>query len=259
MSDVIAAEWLKLRSIRSTYFTLAVPVGFVAMAVLLAIYAVNVWDGLSPADRDHFALSSLATLNAEVTGICVAVLGVLAITGEYRTGMIRTTLTAVPRRRVLLLAKAGVVGAVSLVTGLVVVFGTFFITVAIVGGRPIRGQPSGVVSELPELFARVGAVPVFALFGLGLAVLLRSTAGAIVTVFMLGYVVPILTSHLPGPWNERLGSFLLGALPGQIVGGDNENSVYGAVLPPPVALLVLAAYAALPLTAAALTLTRRDA
>lgn len=257
--DVIASEWLKLRSVRSTYFTLAIPLAFLAMAVMLALYTANMWDGLTSEDRDHFALSSLSTLNADVTGVCLAVLGVLVVTGEYRTGMIRTTLTVVPRRRSLLLAKAAVVGAVALLAGLAVTFGTFFMVKLIIGDRPIRGQPSGVVTELPELFSRGSAVTVYALLGLGLAVILRSTAGAIVSVFMLWYVIPLISANLPAPWNERAGSFMLGGLPDQVIGGDNENSIFGSVLPPPVALLVLLAYAALPLTAAATLLNRRDA
>ncbi|GAA2582660.1 ABC transporter permease [Actinomadura fulvescens] len=258
IKDVFAAEWLKLRSVRSTYLTLAVPLAFLAMAVMLALYAANTWDGLTPEERARFALSSLSTLNADVTGLCLAILGVLGITGEYRTGMIRTTLTVVPRRRTLLLAKAAVVGTVALLVGTAITLGTFFMVRLIIGDRPIRGQPLGVVAELPELLARGSAVTVYALLGLGLAVILRSTAGAIVSIVMLWYVVPIVTVHVPAPWNERLGSFMLGGLPEQVIGGDNENSVFGSVLPPPVALAVLIAYAALPLTTAAILLNRRD-
>ncbi|MFG2006043.1 ABC transporter permease subunit [Spirillospora sp. NPDC048911] len=259
MKDVFAAEWLKLRTARSTYFTLVVPVGFVVMGAALAFYSANMWDSLTVEDRAHFALSSLATLNADVTGLCLAILGVLAVTGEYRTGMIRTTLTVVPRRSLLLFAKAGVIGGVALLAGLAVTFVTFFTVKLIIGDRPIRGQPTGVVAELPELVSRGAAVTVYALLGLGLAVILRSTAGAIASVFALWYVVPIIIANVPAPWNERLGSFMLGGLPDQVIGGDNENSIYGSILPPPVALLVLLAYAAIPLAAAAFLLNRRDA
>ncbi|MEW2357069.1 ABC transporter permease subunit [Spirillospora sp. NPDC029432] len=259
MLDAVAAEWLKLRTVRSTYIIAGVAVVFAILALLLTVQVVSVWDGMPAERRARVRMAEPAILAGWIAGLCAAVLGAVAVTSEYRSGMIRTTLTVMQRRAPLLAAKAIVVGGAALAAGLMITFSVFLGTRLIIGDRPITGFQTAISAELPGIAARGCLVGVYALLAFGLAALLRSTAGAIVTVVLLWYIVPIATGFLPAPWDERLSSFTLDALPEQAVGMDNADSVYGAVLPPPAAAAVMLAYALLPPAAAMLAFRRRDA
>jgi ABC-type transport system involved in multi-copper enzyme maturation permease subunit len=260
MTDAMAAEWAKLRTVRSTYIILGVAVAFVGAGVLLTWQAIAIWDGLSPERRARFGLGDVTALITWIGGLCLAILGILSVSPDYRTGMIRTTFTALPGRRTVLAAKASVVGAIALVAGLAMTFLTFFGTRLVVGDRPIEGHRTAITHELPELFARTGLIVVYALLGVGLVVLLRSTAGAIVTIVVPWYPLPMLMGLLPDPWGERIAAFVPDALPGQIAGhASNASSIYSDVLSPPWAATMMLVYALLPLCVAAFALRRRDA
>ncbi|MFB4298386.1 ABC transporter permease [Actinomadura sp. NTSP31] len=259
MTDAVAAEWWKLRSVRSTYVILSITAGFVFFVVLLAFQQAHVWDGLDAAQRARFLLRPLQELGGWVAQLCLAVLGVLAATSEYRTGMVRTSLTAVPSRTRFLAAKAVVVAGTGLVAGEAVAIGCLLGTRLVVGGRPFPDQRASIAHDLPGFAASGAAVAVFALLGLAAGVLLRSAAGAIVAVVLLWHVIPLLVFHLPEPWNERAGSVMPSGLPAEIAGWGAEHSIYGGLLPPAAAAMVLVAYALVPLAAAGLVLARRDA
>lgn len=259
MVEAVAAEWRKLRSVRSTYWVLSVTAAFTGLVLLLAVQMAHVWDGLPAEDRAKYLLRPLQELSAWAASLSLAVLGVLCITSEYRTGMIRTTLTACPRRRTLLLAKATVVGTVALAAGEAVTVGSFLGTRAVIGDRPFPDQQASIAHDLPGFLIAGTVVPVFALLGLSLGVLLRSTAGSLVSVVFLWHVLPLLVFHLPAPWNERIASFMPGGLPHQITGLSADDSIYGDLLPPGAATAVLIAYALVPLSLAAFVLIRRDA
>jgi ABC-2 type transport system permease protein len=254
MIDILAAEWLKLRTARSTWYCLGLMALTVVLMAALAWYAVGVWDGLPPQRRADFYLSSLPDLACWVAFLIMGVLGVLAITPEFSTGMIRATLTVVPRRRTLLAAKACVVAVVALVTGETSGFATLAAARLIVGDRPMHGQET----DIARIVTAGVVVMVFALIGLGVGTLLRSTAGAIVVVVGLWHIGPVLLRLLPAPWAERIGSLMPAALVEEIAGSGGQNSIYGKGLPPAVAVMVLAAYVAVLLGAAAFALTRRD-
>ncbi|WP_248964039.1 ABC transporter permease subunit [Sphaerisporangium perillae] len=258
-TDVLRAEWIKVRSVRSTYYTLGVALGGILLGVAVAWSAVAAFDGAPPAMRATARVANLEEVVVLVPQLCLGILGVLAITSEYGTEMIATSLMAVPRRWPMLAAKACVLAAIGLVTGPLVVFGTYFASRSIIGDR-FNGAYLTPVGDKVALLAVSGlSVVVFALLGLGLATVLRSTAGAIVIVVGLVYVVPMVAGNLPEPWSERLGSVMLPGLPRQIVGEANDHSVFGSLLSPAGAVAVLVAYALLPLAAGALLLRRRDA
>ncbi|QKG27378.1 hypothetical protein ACTIVE_9033 [Actinomadura verrucosospora] len=259
MLDAVAAEWWKLRSVRSTSVIVSVAAAFVLFVVLLAVQQAHVWDGLDAARRARFLLRPLQELGGWVAQLCLAVLGVLAATSEYRTGMVRTSLVAVPSRRRFLAAKAVVVGLTGLVVGEAVTIGCLLGTRLAVGGRPFPDQRGSIAHDLPGFIASGAAVAVFALLGLALGVLLRSAAAAIVALVLVWHVLPLMVFHLPGPWNERVGSVMLSGLPTQIAGLSADHSIYGGLLPPLAAAAVLLAYAAVPLAIASVALTRRDA
>lgn len=255
MIDVLASEWLKIRTARSTWYCLGVVALIVGLMAALAGYAAGVWDGLPPERRATFELGSLPELACWVSYLVMGVLGVLAITPEYSTGMIHATFTAVPRRRVVLLAKAVIVAAVALAAGQTAGFASFAASRLIIGDRPIHGPET----HLTKILTTGLLVMVFALIGLGVGALLRSTAGAIVVVAVLWHVVPIILQTLPAPWHDRLTSLLPVTLPDEIAGTGGQHSIYGTMLPPAAAFAVMAAYVAVPLGAAAIVIARRDA
>lgn len=256
--SVLTSEWLKIRSIRSTSLIIGLSLSAVLLGFGLAVMAAGMYDS-APVDRRPSArIADLEEVVVIVPQLCMAILGTLAMTSEYVTGLIRTSLTIVPRRWPLFAAKAAVVGSAGFVIGPTVVFGTYFVSRWVLGDRFSGAYAVAFPDRLPVLATVSLTVPVFALLGLGLGALLRSTPAAISITVGLVYVIPIIIGNIPEPWSERLGSFMIAALPRQITGDGNANSVYGSLLPPVAAAAVLIAYAALPLLVAAWLLRRRD-
>jgi hypothetical protein len=172
LSDALLSEWTKIRTLRSTFFTLVATVAFVVGLGALISYESSVHyspgDGLW--DPTSMSLSGLV-----IGQLTIAVLGVLAITGEYGTGMIRTSLAAVPRRGRLLAAKAGVFGAVALVTGELVSWVAFFVGQLLISGH----EPTASLSQPDVARAVVGGGLYIALIGLmavAAGTILRHTA-----------------------------------------------------------------------------------
>ncbi|MEU6712617.1 ABC transporter permease subunit [Nonomuraea sp. NPDC046802] len=257
--SVLTSEWLKIRSVRSTHLILSLSLATILLGFALAVSAAGMFDQASPERQSAARIADLEEVLALVPQLCMGILGTLAITGEYATGLIRTTLTVVPRRWPVLAAKTAVMGALGLIIGVAAVFGTYFVARWTLGDRFSGAYAGQFVDKLPLLVATSLTVPTFALLGLGLGALLRSTAGAITIMAGLVYVIPMIIGNIPGPWSERLGSLMIGALPREITGDTLTTSWYGALLPPAAAAAVLAAYAALPLLSAAWLIHRRDA
>ncbi|GAA2357292.1 hypothetical protein GCM10010404_07510 [Nonomuraea africana] len=254
--NVLAAEWLKIRSIRSSHLILAISLGAIPLAVAVALSAIAMYDSAPASMRASARIAELEEVVLIVPQLAMGVMGVLAITSEYATGLIRTSLALVPRRWPVLAAKSVVVGGLGLVVGPVVVFTTYVVSRRMLESRyPI----ADFADRLPTLVTSSLTVAVFALLGLGLGAVLRSAAGAIAILVGLVYVIPMIVGNLPEPWSERLGSVMIGALPREITGDDLTSSVYGALLSPVAAAVVLALYAVLPPAAGLLLLRERDA
>jgi ABC-2 type transport system permease protein len=245
--DVLACEWTKFRAVRSTYWTLlvaaATPIGFSAFIA--------------------FALSSAAKgpapdpllpglLSLEYAVLAVSVLGVLTFSSEYSTGLIRTTFAAIPRRRVVLAAKAAVTGAVTLAAGEVVAFVSFFASQAV-----LHRHHQGVSLSHPGVPGAVLAdgilLCVCALLGVALGAIIRHTAGGIAAAVAV-IVLPSLTVVLPAPWNDRIGRFTLLEAARQVTVLHPATTLFA----PAISLLILLAWPAAALLAAALLITRRD-
>ena len=192
---LLVAEWVKLRSLRSTWILLAALVLLlVAVPAFSAIGAVvQATSGTSSGEAD--------VLSAVLAGVSpveflVAALGALSVTGEYSSGLIRVTLAAVPRRLPVLLAKAVVVGAVTLVTGLIAVLAAYLAVrlVLFSAGVPATAGTPAVVTTALSAGAYLGGI---ALIGMGFGWVARSTVGALASFFGLMYVPPLLVL-LPG-------------------------------------------------------------
>ena len=141
MTAILHAEWLKVRSVRSTMWILLALGLFVCLAAWIAWYGA-ITPGAVPHDaRVNFALGVQARLTGDVAGLCCAVLAVLAISSEYTTGTIRTTFVAMPRRRSVLAAKAAVVAAVAALAGLASVWAVYGLTRTIFNARLVP-EPS---------------------------------------------------------------------------------------------------------------------
>ncbi|PSL02145.1 ABC-2 family transporter [Haloactinopolyspora alba] len=245
-ADVVAAEWLKARSVRSAPYTAAVVVASVVLSALWVWNVATIADGRPPDDPVTAAASGVY-LVMQIVPLAAGVLGVLTITSEYATGTVRATMAAASRGRILG-AKAIVVAAAGAVAAVVSLPAASVLGRAIMGDRRVNGFGE----PLSELLADGLAVVVAALLGLGLGALLRSTAAAVVAVASLLFVLPGVAGALPGPWGERVGAVLLPNLPAQVGGADD------AVLPGAVALAVMVAYAVVAMAAGGLSLHRRD-
>jgi hypothetical protein len=145
--DLLTSEWTKLRSVRSTYWTLLVAVATpIGISALVAVTLAN-----APGKQANVDPLLPGLISQEYAVLAVGVLGVLAFSTEYATGLIRTTFAAVPRRRAVLAAKAAVIGALTLVAGEVVAFASFALVQAVLSGehlgvslaRPRPGRGTG--------------------------------------------------------------------------------------------------------------------
>jgi ABC-2 type transport system permease protein len=199
--DLFAAEWIKLWSLRSTPWVLLLCVlGIVAINGAAAVadyqnyphYGAGIRALFDPwwAMRDAFTLSA-----CEVLILVASTIGVTAVGSEYSTGMVRVTFAAVPARRSVLAAKATVVGTVLLAVGAVTVLTSFFVTQAILSGRH-AGMSVTDPGVLRILGTSALVAPVAALVGMGIGVLVRHLAAAVVgTTFLLGLAPLLVDSH----------------------------------------------------------------
>jgi ABC-2 type transport system permease protein len=252
---LMAAEWTKLRSLRSTTWTLAAMVASsVGLGALICAVNAHDFSTFTVADRATWDPTNTSLAGTIAGQLAIAVFGVLAVTAEYSSGTIRASLTAVPHRGRFLAAKASVYAGAALAIGEVVSFGSFLMGQAIFSGR----APSTTLAHLAVLRA-VGLAGVdlafVCLMSLAVGMMLRHTAAAITTVVALLVVVPGIVSALPGGLENSLGRFL----PEQIAGSSMV-----AVLPEPHAFgpwtgtALLGFYVAMALVGAAMLLRRRD-
>jgi ABC-type transport system involved in multi-copper enzyme maturation permease subunit len=253
---VIHSEWIKLRSLRSTVITLLATAGVViALGLLFAgVVSGRIGGesmGLGPGGPGSDPVG--ASLGGVSLGqLIIGVVGVVLVAGEYSTGMIRSTLAAVPRRLPVLWAKTIVFGGVTLATMLVAVFAAFF------AGQVILGADGVSLSDGGVLRAVIGAAVYLTgvgLLGLALGALLRGTAAAIGALFAGMLVVPGLFPLLPSSWTETVGPYL----PSHAGESFMAVTPHAGMLGPWVGLAVFAGYVAAALAAAAILLKRRDA
>ena len=193
-ADAVRSEFTKIRSTRSTYWTLlALVVVTVGIGALASAGTASHPQGL---DRASFDATQQSLAGLYVGQLVIAALGALTITSEYSTGMIRTSLSVQPRRGVVFAAKAVVFAAVTLVTGLIASFGSFFIGQALLSGHHLSatlGQPN-------VLRAVIGGALFLTACGMlayGLGAILRHTAAAISATIGLLFVLTVLVQFLP--------------------------------------------------------------
>jgi ABC-2 type transport system permease protein len=200
-SGVLHSEWVKLRSLRSTIWSYLVlillPIG---IGVLLASLANT--DGKTlTGDAARNALVQYSTSGATISVLVVAVIGALVVTGEYGTGMIRSTFAAVPRRWEALAAKGVVLAASVFVASAISVWATAFITMPIANANGVQASLDGSVA-MPLLGASV-YLTLIGLLAFAVGIILRSTAGAIASVLGLMLVAPVIVQLIQGFTNAK--------------------------------------------------------
>jgi ABC-2 type transport system permease protein len=247
---VARMEWIKLRTLRSSWWTLAITAAAGAvMAVVIGLNTIS-----RSADLTNNVLAGI------IPGLLlIGVLGVLTMTGEYTSGMIRATLAATPRRPLLLAAKAGVFGVASLAVGEAASFLAFFAGRA--AFRP--GLPMPALSQPSVLRAIVlggASYCLIGLLGLGLGAIIRHTAAAIAVlvagVFLIGLII--------GAAARGVAAYLPVFIIGNSLTSTKPPSCAGAAqcvhfLSPWTGLAVLSLYAAVALATGCWLLVRRDA
>jgi ABC-2 type transport system permease protein len=255
----LRSEFTKLRSVRSTYWIMFVlVVASAAWCVAYCLGTVHQWPHMSAQDRSGFDATQNSILGLALLGqLVIVVFGALMITSEYSTGMVRTSLTVMPRRGTLYAAKAAVFAAVSLVVAFVASFGTFFLGRVLLSSTHVTmslSQP-GVLRSLiiTALFVEACGLVAF-----GIGALVRNTAAALTLAF--GFLV--LLSELI----RTLPVFLHNDLTRWVPGGDAINSMtatIGGQTPHTFSawgeLAVFAGYAAIVLLLGAVQFARRDA
>jgi ABC-2 type transport system permease protein len=259
--DALRAEWTKLRTLPSTGWLLLAAVALTIAVSALADAAATA--GRCPPGGCLSDPVKLTLTGVQAGQVIVAIIAVLAVSGEYSSGMIRTTLTAMPRRLTVLAAKAAVVAAPVLAAGVVAVLASVLAGRLILPGRGFtaaNGYAPLSLGSGPVLRAACGSVlylALIALLSLGIATAVRESAVAIGLVLALLYLFPIVTAVVG---NQHWQRHLEQASP-MTAGLYIEAGVNLSMLPlaPWQGLGVLAAWAAAALAVGALVLRFRDA
>jgi ABC-type transport system involved in multi-copper enzyme maturation permease subunit len=257
LAGAIRSEFTKLRSVRSTYWTLiALIVVSIGLGALISGSAAAHLNS-HPLDKAGFDPTKVSLFAFfELGQLVIVVLGAMAITAEYSTGMIRTSLTAQPRRGTVYAAKALVFAAVAAVVSFVTAFVAFFLGQALLSSAHVNAT----LSQPRVLQAIVGSalvVLLVALVAFGLGAIIRHTAGAIFAGIALFFVVPIIAQILPSDWRHNIIHWLPSSA------GDALTTTVGSVdqnlFAPWTQFAVTAAYAAVLLAVGAYLFRKRDA
>jgi len=253
-ADALRSEFTKIRSTRSTYWTLLALV--VVTIGIGAIASYGTASHASQIDRASFDATQLSLGGLYVGQLVIAVLGALTITSEYSTGMIRTSLAVQPRRGTLFAAKAVVFAVVSLVTGLVASFASFFIGQALLSSHHLNVT----LSQPNVLRAVIGGALFLTACGMlayGLGAILRHTAGAITAAIGLLFVLTVLVNFLPGTWQDHVNKWMPAIAGSQVwvTKASSPETLFSAWA----GLAVLAGYAAIAIVAGLVLFRTRDA
>jgi hypothetical protein len=256
--SVLASEWIKMRSVRSTGWSIfAMAFITIGVAVIAGVTVTHQWSSFSLPDKLTFDPTGLSLRGLLFSELVIGVLGVLVISAEYGTVTIRATLSAVPHRPLVLASKAAVFGAVALVVGEILSFGAFFLGQALLSSP----APHAMLTQPGVLRAVVGGgllVPVFGLFALGLGAMIRHTAGAITAYVGAFLVLPLIIESLP----SSIGHPVLKFMPFVIINAmttTGRSFDIGPTFSPWTGFAVMSAYAAATLLIGGWLMVRRDA
>jgi ABC-2 type transport system permease protein len=255
MRALLRSEWTKIRTVRSTMWMLGMTVliGLAVSAIAMAVTRSD-WATMSAASKAGFDPISTSLLGVLYGGAdLIGVVGILVVSSEYGTGTIRATFAAAPRRPMVLAAKVLAFGTVALVVAEVVAFASFLL------GQAILTSPAAhaTLSSPGALRAVAGIglfLCVYGLFALGIATVIRNTAGAIVAYVAVQLVLPTVVYALPSSLQNDIQRFLPFEF-GSVMINSSQPGDFG----PWTGFLILGGYTVVILTAGAVLLVRRDA
>ena len=253
---VLVSEFTKFRTVRSTVWTLLVAVVLmIGISALFSAVTASQYHTFGAVDRANFNPVSTSLGGMMFAVVAFGVLGVLMISGEYSTGMIRSSLTAVPRRLPVLWGKlavfAGVIFSVSLVASLI----SFFLGQALLNSHHL-GVSITAPGALRSVIGAALYVTVAGMIGVTLGALFRNTAAGIATFAGIFFVIPPLAQLLPASISDHLAQYLPSSAGEAVWGGARGIT---DALSPWTGFALLCAYAAVLIAAAALRLRRVDA
>ena len=253
---VVFSEWTKLRSLRSTLWSLLAAVLLtIAFPIIFAAVTSSHWGSMSPHERADRHPLDIALAGVNVSQLAIAVLGVLVVTGEYSTGMIRASFTAVPKRLPVLWAKTAVFAAVTLLLMVPPVLISFFASQAILSRHNLLQVSFSDPGVARSVIGGAVYLMLVGIFALGIGAILRNTAGGIATFAGIFFVIPPLMNILPTSWNNAISKYLPSEAGRQIFSLTHDSH---SLAPWPGAMLFVG-YCALTLAIAAVLLVRRDA
>ncbi|WP_406473355.1 ABC transporter permease [Streptomyces sp. NBC_01615] len=248
-TQVLKSEWTKIRSVSSTVWTLSLAaVVTIALGILISLLSRNEWDKLSAGDKLSFDPTFISFAGMSLGQLAMIVFGVLVVGNEYSTGMIRTSLAAVPQRGTFLFSKIAVAAGLALVVGMITSFIAFSL------GQAMLGTHKASISDPGVLRAVIGGglyMTLIAVFSMGVAAMLRSP------MLSLGILMPFffLISNILGAVSatKKIGRYLpdqAGSKIMRVVTPVNDDTPYGpwgglAIMVLWVALALLGGYALL--------------
>ncbi|MGX2994471.1 ABC transporter permease [Streptomyces sp. JNUCC 64] len=253
-AQVLRSEWTKIRSVASTVWTLSLTfVVTVGLGVLISVLARNEFDNLSPGDRLSFDPTLVSFAGMTLGQLAMIVFGVLVVSNEYSTGMIRTSLAAVPRRGVFLAGKVTVATALALVVGVLTAFASFFL------GQAALGEHRAALSDPGVLRAVIGGglyMTLIAVFSMGVATMLRSPMLALGILMPFFFLISAILGNVSA--TKKVGQFLpdqAGSKIMEVVRPPGDDTPYG----PWGGLTIMVVWVVVALLGGYLLLKRRDA
>ncbi len=253
-TQVLKSEWTKIKSVQSTVWTLSLAVIVtIGLGVLISILSKNEFQKMSPQGKLAFDPTFVSFAGMSLGQLAMIVFGVLVVSNEYSTGMIRMSLAAVPQRGTFLFSKITVAAALALAVGMVTSFASFFL------GQAMLGDLRADIGDPGVLRAVVGGglyMTLIALFSMGVALMLRSQVlalGVLMPFFFL--LTPILgnvsaTKKAGQYFPDQAGSKIM-----QVVAPAGDDAPYG----PWGGLLIMALWVAAALVGGYVLLRKRDA
>jgi ABC-2 type transport system permease protein len=252
---VLASEWTKLRSVRSTMWTLLVTAFLgVGLGAVVTSAQASRWSRRTLAEQLNFDPTRSSLAGLLFAQLAIGVLGVLVMSAEYSTGTIRATFSAVARRPRVLLAKVVVFGGLTLVVGEAISFVAFGVGQQLLSGT----TPTASLADGSVLRAVVGGglyLTALGLLALGLATIIRHTAAAISAFVGALFILPIITAVLPSSMSDSVARFLPADIGTVMISGHYHGTErFG----PWTGFALLAAYAVATLVIGGVLLVRRD-
>lgn len=255
LSGLLRAEWTKLRTVRSTPWSYGlVAVLGVGLAILATAETRAHWSTLDLVQRATFDPTRTSLVGVFFGQLVVGVLGVLVVSAEYGTGTIRATFAAAPRRPLVLVAKAAVFGAVTLVVSEAVALVSFLVGQALLTS-PATHATLGTAGAARAVFGSGLYLCLLGLVALALGTIVRHTAGAIGAFVAVLLVLPIIVGVLPSSIGNAMQRFLPAEIGRTMISLRTPVHDFG----PWPGLAVLAVYAVVLLAVAGALLVRRDA